>query len=163
TTTRNTRAVERPPVSRVRSSNAEAPNAELSARLTAACFASGIAAGVMYRTGIHSPRSPASAMNIDALRSSYTAVIVGARCAGAATAMLLARAGMDVLVIERDAKGADTLSTLAMMRAGVLQLSRWGLLDAIRNAGTPRIETTTFHYGAEQIEIRIKPRDGVDG
>jgi len=100
---------------------------------------------------------------VDALRSSYTAVIVGARCAGAATALLLARAGLDVLVVEQATRGSDTLSTLAMMRAGVLQLSRWGLLDALRAAGTPRIESTTFHYGAEQVEIRIKPRDGVDG
>jgi 2-polyprenyl-6-methoxyphenol hydroxylase-like FAD-dependent oxidoreductase len=82
---------------------------------------------------------------IGGLRSSYDAVIVGARCAGAATAMLLARAGLDVLVVEQAARGTDTLSTLALMRAGVLQLSRWGLLDAIKAAGTPRIETTTFH------------------
>jgi flavin-dependent dehydrogenase len=100
---------------------------------------------------------------IDALRSSYDAVVVGARCAGAATAMLLARAGLDVLVVEQGARGADTLSTLALMRGGVLQLSRWGLLDAIRRAGTPRIETTTFYYGGDPIGIRIKPRDGVDG
>jgi flavin-dependent dehydrogenase len=100
--------------------------------------------------------------NIQALRPSYDAVIVGARCAGAATAMLLARAGLDVLIIEQGARGADTLSTLALMRAGVLQLSRWGLLDAIKNAGTPPIHTTTFHYGDTAIEIPIKPRDGVD-
>jgi flavin-dependent dehydrogenase len=99
---------------------------------------------------------------IDALRSSYDAVIVGARCAGAATAMLLARAGLHVLVVEQAARGSDTLSTLALMRAGVLQLSRWGLLDAIRAAGTPRIERTTFHYGDHAVEIRIKSRDGVD-
>ena len=99
---------------------------------------------------------------IDGLRSSYDAVVVGARCGGAATAMLLARAGLDVLVVEQGARGADTLSTLALMRAGVLQLSRWGLLDAIKAAGTPRIETTTFHYGDQAVEIRIKPRDGVD-
>ena len=99
---------------------------------------------------------------IDRLRSSYDAIVVGGRCAGAATAMLLARAGLDVLVLEQGARGADTLSTLALMRAGVLQLSRWGLLDAIIAAGTPRIETTTFHYGDDAIEIRIKPRDGVD-
>src|SRR5262252_2183058 len=99
----------------------------------------------------------------DMLDSAYDVVVVGGRCAGAATALLLARQGLDVLVVERGMRGADTLSTLAMMRAGVLQLSRWGLLDAIRNAGTPRIEATTFHYGADQIEVRIKPRDGVDG
>jgi len=99
---------------------------------------------------------------IDALRSSYDAVIVGARCAGAATAMLLARAGLDVLLIEQGARGADTLSTLALMRAGVLQLSRWGLLDAIKHAGTPPVGITTFHYGSDTTEIEIKPRDGVD-
>src|SRR5262249_15078241 len=97
-----------------------------------------------------------------ALRSSYDAVIVGARCAGAATAMLLARAGASVLVVEQGVRGADTLSTLALMRYVVLQVSRWGLIDAIEASGTPRIETTTFHYGEEAVEIRIKPRDGVD-
>ena len=96
------------------------------------------------------------------LKSRYDAVVVGARCAGAATAMLLARRGLDVLVVEQGERGADTLSTLALMRAGVLQLSRWGLLEGVR-AGTPAIRTTTFHYGEEAaVEIRIKPRDGVD-
>ena len=106
--------------------------------------------------------APHAGNGIEPLGSSYDAVIVGARCAGAATGMLLARAGLDVLVIEQGARGADTLSTLALMRAGVLQLSRWGLLDAIENAGTPRIDITTFHYGSDTVEIKIKPRDGVD-
>ncbi len=96
------------------------------------------------------------------LNSSYDVVVVGARCAGAATALLLARAGLDVLVVEQDWRDADTLSTLALMRAGVLQLTRWGLVEAIAAAGTPRIETTTFHYGGTAVPIRIKPRDGVD-
>ena len=69
----------------------------------------------------------------------YDAVVVGARCAGAATAMLLARQGLSVLLVDRDRHGADTLSTLALMRAGVLQLHRWGLLDRVRAAGTPAI------------------------
>src|SRR5262245_23530275 len=105
---------------------------------------------------------PAMDTEHDATKSRYDAVIVGARCAGAATAMLLARAGMDVLLVEQGLRGTDTLSTHALMRAGVLQLFRWGLLDAIKAAGTPPIETTTFHYGDEALDIRIKPRDGVD-
>jgi flavin-dependent dehydrogenase len=92
----------------------------------------------------------------------YDAVIVGARCAGAATAMLLARAGLKVLAIDRDPAGSDTLSTHALMRGGVLQLARWGLLEGVIAAGTPPIRTTTFHYGDEAIEIAIKPRDGFD-
>jgi 2-polyprenyl-6-methoxyphenol hydroxylase-like FAD-dependent oxidoreductase len=97
---------------------------------------------------------------VDALRSSYAAVVVGARCAGAATAMLLAR-WCRRLVVEQAARGSDTLSTLAMMRRACCKLSRWGLLDDSRG-GTPRIETTTFHYGTDAVEIRNKPRDGVD-
>jgi 2-polyprenyl-6-methoxyphenol hydroxylase-like FAD-dependent oxidoreductase len=92
----------------------------------------------------------------------YDAVVVGARCAGAATAMLLARQGLSVLLVDRDRHGADTLSTLALMRAGVLQLHRWGLLDRIRDAGTPAIKSTSFIYGDETVTLPIKPRDGVD-
>ncbi|RRH88802.1 NAD(P)/FAD-dependent oxidoreductase [Mesorhizobium tamadayense] len=90
-------------------------------------------------------------------RGHYDAIIVGARCAGASTALLLARAGLKVLVIERRPYGSDTLSTHALMRPAVLQLSRWGLLAPLIEAGTPLIETTTFHYGDEEIAI---PLDG---
>lgn len=96
------------------------------------------------------------------LEKRYDAVVVGARCAGAATAMLLARRGMSVLLFDRDRRGADTLSTLAMMRPGVLQLRRWGLLDALRAEGVPAITSTSFIYGDEVITVPIKPRDGVD-
>ena len=51
-------------------------------------------------------------------------VIVGGRCAGAATAMLLARAGLSVQVVERGRRGTDTLSTHALMRGAVVQLHR---------------------------------------
>jgi 2-polyprenyl-6-methoxyphenol hydroxylase-like FAD-dependent oxidoreductase len=92
----------------------------------------------------------------------YDVVVVGARCAGAATAMLLARQGLSVLLVERDRHGADTLSTLALMRAGVLELSRWGLVDRLRAAGTPPITSTSFIYGDETITVPIKSRNGVD-
>ena len=92
----------------------------------------------------------------------YDVVVVGARCAGAATAMLLARQGLSVLLVERDRHGADTLSTLALMRAGVLELYRWGLVDRVRAAGTPPITSTSFIYGDETITVPIKSRNGVD-
>jgi 2-polyprenyl-6-methoxyphenol hydroxylase-like FAD-dependent oxidoreductase len=76
--------------------------------------------------------------------------------------MLLARQELRVLVVDPLERGTDTLSTHALMRAGVLQLHRWGLLDAVRAADTPPLRTTTFHYGGEKIEVAIKPRDGVD-
>lgn len=93
----------------------------------------------------------------------YDAVVVGARCAGAATAMLLARQGLRVLAVDRGRYGSDTLSTHALMRLGVLQLHRWGLLGALKAAGTPTVRTTSFHYAEEVIEIAIKPREGIDG
>ena len=92
----------------------------------------------------------------------YDALIVGARAAGAATALLLARAGARVLVVERDAPGTDTLSTHALMRGGVMQLARWGLLDRVIAAGTPPVRTTLFAYGAERTTVEIKPRQGID-
>ena len=50
--------------------------------------------------------------------SHYDVIVVGGRCAGAATAMLLARGGLRVLVIEATQRGTDTLSTHALMRGG---------------------------------------------
>jgi len=76
--------------------------------------------------------------------------------------MLLAKRGLRVLAVDPVAYGRDTLSTHAMMRGGVLQLHRWGLLDRVRAAGTPPIASTTFHYGGESVRVEIKERDGVD-
>jgi flavin-dependent dehydrogenase len=94
--------------------------------------------------------------------SPYDVVVVGARPAGAATAMVLARAGLRVLVVDRSRYGADTLSTHALLRGGVLQLARWGLLTDVIAAGTPPVQRSVFHYGEERIEVPIKPAAGVD-
>src|SRR5215208_1299587 len=92
----------------------------------------------------------------------YDAIVVGGRPAGAATAMLLARGGMRVLVVEAARPGADTLSTHALMRGGVLQLHRWGLLDAVVDAGTPAIRSTEFAYGDDEVEtVDIRPSGGI--
>lgn len=92
----------------------------------------------------------------------FDVVIVGARCAGAAAAMLMARQGMRVLALDRGAYGSDTLSTHALMRGAVLLLARWGVLPRIAEAGTPPIRRTTFHYGMEAIPVDLRPGDGVD-
>src|SRR5215207_3505258 len=92
--------------------------------------------------------------------SLHDVIVVGARPAGAATAMLLARAGLDVLVLDRSRYGTDTMSTHALMRAGVLQLHRWGLLDAVVAAGTPAVRRTVFHYGADAVPVTIRPALG---
>jgi len=93
----------------------------------------------------------------------YDVVVVGGRIAGASAALLLARAGARVAVTERGRRGSDTVSTHGLMRAGVLQLSRWGLLDRVVAAGTPPIRRTVFHYTAgEPVTVSIRPSPGVD-
>jgi flavin-dependent dehydrogenase len=92
----------------------------------------------------------------------YDAIIVGARVAGAATGMLLARAGRDVLVVDRARHGSDTLSTHALMRGGVLQLHRWGLLEQLIEAGTPPIRRAVLRFGTEEDIVPVKPSAGYD-
>ena len=92
----------------------------------------------------------------------YDVVVVGARVAGAATAFLLARHGLRVLLVDRGRYGTDTLSTHALMRGGVLQLTRWGLLDEIIAAGTPAVRRTTFRYADDLVPITLKESYGVE-
>src|SRR5438067_73761 len=92
----------------------------------------------------------------------YDVVVVGGRGAGAATAMLLARAGVRVALVDRALVGSDTLSTPALMRAGVIQLHRWGLLDGVIAAGTPAVRHTVFRYGEATTAVSLKRVAGVD-
>jgi flavin-dependent dehydrogenase len=97
------------------------------------------------------------------VRTDYDAIVVGARCAGSATAMLLARHGLRVLVLDRARYGTDTVSSHALMRGGVLQLQRWGVLDRVVAAGTPPVRRAVFHYpGNDVTRISIKSAAGVD-
>ena len=96
------------------------------------------------------------------MKPAWDVIVVGARVAGSATAMLLARSGLRVLCVDRTRKGSDTLSTHALMRGGVLQLQKWGVLDRIVAAGTPPLRRTVFHYDDEQVAVSIKPASGVD-
>jgi len=98
---------------------------------------------------------PATPFDGEVLVDTYDAIVVGARCAGSATAMLSARGGMRVLLVDRADPARDTLSTHALMRGGVVCLQRWGLLDAVRAAGTPPVTRTTFHYGAESDAVEL--------
>ena len=96
-------------------------------------------------------------------RTRYDVVVVGGRVAGASTALLLARAGARVALLDRCRRGSDTLSTHGLMRAGVAQLSRWGLLDQVIQLGAPPIRSTTFHYpDGRSVRVAIRPSPGVD-
>ena len=69
----------------------------------------------------------------------YDAVIVGARCAGSPTAMLLARRGFKVLLLDRATFPSDTISTHILWPHGAEALARWGLLDRLASTGVPPI------------------------
>ena len=90
-------------------------------------------------------------------RLDYDVVVIGARCAGAAHARLLAQAGFSTLVVDRAEQGSDTLSSHTMTRGGVQQLDRWGLLDGIVASGTPGISRSLFQFGDHSFPIDIRP------
>jgi flavin-dependent dehydrogenase len=94
----------------------------------------------------------------------YDAIVVGARCAGAPTAMLLARRGHRVLVLDRAGFPSDTLSTHYIHQSGVAHLDRWGLLPQIAGAGAPGIRKYTLDVGPFALHGEPPPigevRDG---
>jgi flavin-dependent dehydrogenase len=94
--------------------------------------------------------------------SFHDVVVVGARCAGGATAMLLARLGYDVLVVDRAVFPSDTTSTHGLSRGGVVQLSRWGLLDQVLASGAPAVREISFHRPGEVTVRDVTDRAGVD-
>jgi 2-polyprenyl-6-methoxyphenol hydroxylase-like FAD-dependent oxidoreductase len=77
----------------------------------------------------------------------YDAIVVGARYAGAPTAMLLARRGHKVLVVDRATFPSDTVSTHLLHPPGVASLRRWGLLERLEATGCPPIDTYAFDFG----------------
>jgi flavin-dependent dehydrogenase len=76
--------------------------------------------------------------------------------------MLLARLGHDVMVVDQASFPSDTVSTHAIARSGVVQLQRWGLLDAVLDSGAPAVRQVTFHVGGESVSRAIKHKAGVD-
>ncbi|GHD87310.1 NAD(P)/FAD-dependent oxidoreductase [Streptomyces naganishii] len=90
----------------------------------------------------------------------YDVIVVGARCAGASTALLLARAGHRVLMLDKSAYGSDVLSTHLVHQPGVAALARWGLLERVRASGCPPLKRTVY----EVADIRIEGcARGVEG
>lgn len=69
----------------------------------------------------------------------YDVIVVGARCAGSPTAMLLARRGYRVLLLDRAKFPSDTISTHIIWPHGAEALDRWGLLDRLAATGCPPV------------------------
>jgi flavin-dependent dehydrogenase len=81
------------------------------------------------------------------MTKAFDAIVVGARCAGSPTAMLLAQKGYRVLLVDRATFPSDTVSTHILHPLGVSALSRWGLLDRLVATGCPPIHTYAFDFG----------------
>ncbi len=92
----------------------------------------------------------------------YDAIVIGSRCAGAPTAMLLARKGRRVLVVDRATFPSDVLSGHSIQPAGVARLDRWGLLDRVRATGAPFTSAVRFDFGAVVLEGTPTAVDGID-
>jgi 2-polyprenyl-6-methoxyphenol hydroxylase-like FAD-dependent oxidoreductase len=80
-------------------------------------------------------------------KHNYDVIVIGARCAGSPTAMLLAKKGYKVLLVDKSTFPSDTISTHLIHPPGVSALDRWGLLDRVLATGCPPIDTYVFDFG----------------
>lgn len=98
----------------------------------------------------------------------YDVIVVGARCAGAPTAMLLARNGYKVLLLDRATFPSDIPHGHLIHRHGPKRLHRWGLLERIVADGAPPISAFTLDVGgielsasdivADEVAFAVGPR-----
>ena len=95
------------------------------------------------------------------MTATYDAIVVGARCAGAPTAMLLARRGHRVLLLDRASFPSDTLSCHFLHQSGVACLARWGLLREVAGSGCPRIRSQILDLGPFALEGAPAPAGDV--
>jgi flavin-dependent dehydrogenase len=92
----------------------------------------------------------------------YDAIVVGARCAGSPTALLLARKGYRVLLVDKATFPSDmTMSTHWVHQPGIAALKRWGLLEKVRASNCPPLLTYRFDFGGFALTGAPPPADGV--
>jgi 2-polyprenyl-6-methoxyphenol hydroxylase-like FAD-dependent oxidoreductase len=92
----------------------------------------------------------------------YDVIVVGARLSGSASALLLARGGLRVLLVDRARFPSDTLSSHQLQVPGVAALARWGLLDRLLATGVPATRHVRFDAGSAVLEADIGPYAGAD-
>ncbi|MCK9897112.1 NAD(P)/FAD-dependent oxidoreductase [Frankia sp. AgB32] len=91
----------------------------------------------------------------------YDVIVVGARCAGSPLAMLLARRGHKVLVVDRATFPSDTVSTHYIHQAGLSRLKSWGILDRLVATGVPPMRHLNFSYSDIFLDGFADPIDGI--
>ena len=93
----------------------------------------------------------------------YDVIVVGARCAGSPTAMLLARRGHRVLMVDRASFPSDTISTHFIQLPGMARLKRWGLLERVAATGCPPVTGGMLDIGGQQVEADFAAPRGIPG
>lgn len=94
--------------------------------------------------------------------TSHDVIIVGARCAGSATALQLARHGLRVLVVDRATFGSESTPPSGnVIPEGLWHLRRWGLLDRVQASTAPAVTRVVQHIGGGVIENAVDDFDGV--
>ncbi|MGH9213092.1 MAG: NAD(P)/FAD-dependent oxidoreductase [Acidimicrobiales bacterium] len=96
-------------------------------------------------------------------REPYDVIVVGARCAGSPTAMLLAREGLRVLLLDRASFPSDVVSSHLVHDGGAGCLERWGLLAAVRAIPVPAMSKDTFDFGLFSLSGSPATVDGRPG
>jgi 2-polyprenyl-6-methoxyphenol hydroxylase-like FAD-dependent oxidoreductase len=91
----------------------------------------------------------------------YDAIVIGARCAGAPTAMLLARKGYEVLLVDRAKFPSEVPRGHFIHKHGPGRLNRWGLLDRIAAIGCPPVTSLTTDFDDFPLVSRGLSIDGV--
>src|SRR6516162_8774122 len=91
----------------------------------------------------------------------FDVIVVGARCAGSPTAMLLARRGYRVLLVDRATFPSDTISTHFIWQHGMACLKRWGLLDRVLATNCPPFRSFGLDLGAYQLIGEPPAADGM--
>ncbi|HEY9417499.1 MAG TPA: NAD(P)/FAD-dependent oxidoreductase [Pseudonocardia sp.] len=89
-------------------------------------------------------------------------VIVGARCAGTASAVPLARAGHRVVLIDKSRFPSDQLSTHVLVPNGVAELQHMGALPHALRLNPARSRYLGLNIGDVRVRERFTPVDGID-
>ena len=87
----------------------------------------------------------------------YDAIIIGARVAGSPTAMLLAKKGYKVLLLDRESFPSDTISTHILLPKGYSLLKKWGLADRVN---CPVVNKISFDVGPFALTGTPPPING---
>lgn len=92
----------------------------------------------------------------------YDVIVVGARCAGSPTAMLLAQNGHRVLLVDRATFPSDTMRNHFIRHNGVAQLQKWGLLERVIASGCPPVREEILDLGDFPMSVDVSSVEGAD-